>query len=176
MKMKKLFLIIMFFAFTNALWALQGKDLIRLHKDKMNANFTLTKKLKGFEKPLVSLGEFSIKDNELYYIVTSPINSVIKINKEGIFYEDNGAFKKSEGNYDKGFFLALINLDFEELKKNFNVDLSGDKKKWKVLLEPKNMWLKKIFTHIIIKGGANVEYIELLEINGDYSVYELQYK
>lgn len=174
--MKKLFLTLAFLALSNALWALQSKDLINLHKNKTNANFTLIKKLKGFEKPLVSLGEFSIKDNELYYIVTSPINSVMKINKEGIFYEDKGVFKKSEGNYDKGFFLALINLDFEELEKNFNINLSGDEKKWQVLLEPKNMWLKKIFTHIIIKGGVNVECIELLEINGDHSAYELQYK
>lgn len=174
--MKKIFCIFaLLFFFTNALFALQTSDLAKLRQDEMRANFTLTKTLKGFERALVSSGEFHIKQNELYYIVKSPINSVMKINKDGVFYEDNGAFKKSEGNYDKGLFLALINLDFNELEKNFNANLSGDEKKWQVILEPTNMWLKKIFTHIIIKGGANVKHIELLEINGDLSVYELSY-
>lgn len=174
--MKKSFCIFTFLLiFANALCALQTSDLTKLRANEMRANFTLNKTLKGFERTLVSSGEFYIKQNELYYIVKSPINSVMKINKDGVFYEDNGTFKKSEGNYDKGLFLSLINLNFNELEKNFNAILSGDEKKWQVILEPTNIWLKKIFTHIIIKGGANVERIELLEINGDSSVYELIY-
>lgn len=168
--------IALFLLLISALSALKIDDLTALKKDEMRADFKLIKKLTGFERNLVSFGEFELKNDELFYIVKSPINSVMKVNKDGVFYEENGEFKKSEGNYDKGLFLALIKLDFKELEKNFSINLSGNKQKWQIILKPSNVWLKKIFTHIIIQGGANIDKIELFEINKDKSTYEISPK
>ena len=172
--MKAILKIFAIFCLVNSLFAFELDDLQRLKKDELRAEFKLTKRLKGFEKPLKSSGEFIKKQNELFYAVKSPITSLMKINSEGVFFEENNRFVKSEGNYDKGLFLALIDLDFNELKKNFTANLNGDEKKWQVLLKPTNIWLKKIFTHIIIEGKADIEKIELLELNGDLSLYEIK--
>lgn len=171
--MKKIALCLLFIS---SIFAFKIEDLSHLKHDEIEAEFKLIKKLKGFERNLISFGKFKMQNDELFYILKSPINSVMKINKDGIFYEENGAFKKSEGNYDKGLFLALIKLDFTELEKNFSINLSGNKNKWQIILKPENIWLKKIFTHIIIKGSANIDKIELYELNDDKSIYEISAK
>ena len=162
------------FCLANALFAFELNDLQRLKKDEFKAEFKLTKRLKGFEKPLFSSGEFHKVQDELFYVVKSPVSSTMKISADGVFFEQDGHFVKSEGNYDKGLFLALIELNFSELKKSFSVNLSGNERQWQVLLTPTNMWLEKIFTHIKIAGGDEINKIELLEKNGDLSLYEIR--
>lgn len=155
-------------------FALNLQDLSNLKKEQMQTNFTLTKHLQGFEKPLVSTGTFTLFNNELIYHTKTPIDSVMKINKEGVFFKENEVFTKSEGSYDKGLFLALIELDFKELEKSFSLNLSGEKTAWKLVLKPTNVWIDKIFTHIVIFGGTKVERLELLEKNKDLSIYEFK--
>lgn len=155
-------------------FALTLQDLSSLKKEKMQVNFILTKHLQGFEKPLLSTGTFTLLNNELIYHTKTPIDSTMKINKEGVFFKENEVFKKSERNYDKGLFLALIDLDFKELEKSFSLNLSGDKSAWKLVLKPTNVWIDKIFMHIVIFGGKRVERLELLERNKDLSIYEFK--
>ena len=160
-------------AFVLSGFALELKELDFLKKERFASEFKLTKKLNGFERALLSFGFLELKDGVLFYEIKKPIYSLIKIDKNGVFVQGEEGFEPLEGAYDKGLFLALLNLDLDELSKNFSLNLSGDKNAWVLTLTPSNVWLAKIFTYIKLEGGKKLSKIILLEKNKDLSLYEL---
>lgn len=166
--MKKLFLlfIVSSLSFT-ALWGLSLQDLSYLKEQKIAGKFTQIKKIQGFEKELVSSGEFRLENKTLFYHIQSPINQQLKMNEQGVFVLENGAWLKQSKDYDKSLFLDIIELDFEKLQKSFKITLKGDKNAWSVQLKPINLVLEKIFDKIEIYGSKRVEKVILIEKNGD---------
>lgn len=153
-----------FFSF---LFAFDIQDLKLLQKNYISGKFTQIKQISGFKNELKSNGFFELKDRTLFWNMQEPLKSSIKIDSNGIFELVDSKWVKNSRDYDKGLFLDIIDLNFANLAKNFDMNLSGDSKKWELLLTPKGQMLKKIFKNITIKGSNFVEEIILIENNGD---------
>ncbi|RDU73641.1 outer membrane lipoprotein carrier protein LolA [Helicobacter aurati] len=142
-------------------------DLQELKQENIQGKFTQHKSIVGFPNELTSEGSFQIKQQTLYWNVHKPIQSHIKINQQGIFEYKDSQWIQQTKNYDKGLFLDIITFNIDNLQKNFTMNLQGDKTQWELTLQPKNIWLQKIFTSIKISGAKTIHQIILEEKNGD---------
>lgn len=148
------------------IWAFSVEDLSNIKRDNIRGEFVQSKKIRNFKNALVSYGNFSIINNELFWDITKPVISNVKITSEGIFMLQNGVWVQTSQNYDRGMFLSIIKLDFEALRDNFEFDIKGDMYAWNLMLLPKGL-LKNIFRKIEISGGKFVNRVLLVEANGD---------
>lgn len=138
----------------------------------ISGNFTQTKILKGFNNAFKSYGSFALGENELLWQSSKPIASTMIINKDGIFQKKDDELIKTSQNFDEKLFLALIRLDESELKKEFEHKISSSKESWGIVLTPKNLLLKQIFTQISLNGDKFLKRIELDEVSGDKTINE----
>ena len=157
-------LFILFISVSN-IFAFSINDLEQVMvNDNINGSFNQEKIIAGFPKPVITGGQFSIKNKELLWITKKPRKSSIKINAEGIFsLSSNGAWSKIQGQYDKSMFLDIVNMNFKKLNSIFDIN-------WIMNLKPKTNIAGKIFKNIIIKGGVFVSSIEIIEENSDKTI------
>lgn len=168
--MKKLIYFLIFsFAF-----GLELSELEHLKQNNFSGTFKQSKNIANFKKPILSEGNYSFVNEELFWHTLKPVEHSFKINASGSYNLINNAWVKSEQNYDKNLFLNIINFNFTALKKDFDIKLNGDKANWSMLLSPKNLWLKKIFLDIKITGDKTPKIIKIQEVNGDFSEIILQ--
>ncbi|QKF92317.1 outer membrane lipoprotein carrier protein LolA [Campylobacter sp. CCUG 57310] len=138
----------------------------------ISGNFTQTKILKGFNNAFKSYGSFSLNENELLWQNSKPISSTLIINKDGVFQKNGDDLIKTGQNFDEKLFLALVRLDENELKKEFEYKISSSSKGWYIVLTPKNLLLKQIFTQISLSGDEFLKRLELDEVSGDKTINE----
>ncbi|WP_169942867.1 outer membrane lipoprotein carrier protein LolA [Campylobacter sp. RM15925] len=138
----------------------------------ISGSFTQTKILKGFNNAFKSYGSFSLKENELLWQNSKPISSTLIINKDGVFQKNGDDLIKTGQNFDEKLFLALVRLDERELKKEFEYKISSSSKGWDIVLTPKNLLLKQIFTQISLSGDEFLKRLELDEVSGDKTINE----
>ena len=67
----------------------------------------------------------------------------------------------------------MLKGDRSGLDRDFDLKLSGEQNAWQLELTPHSLLLKQIFSAIRIDGGALVERIELIEVQGDRTVLKL---
>lgn len=170
--MKKFIAFFMWILCVNLL-AFGINDLSEIKKNNIEGDFTQIKKISGFRNEIKSSGNFSIANDELLWHTKKPIESIVKLTSEGIFslqntqnLQDFAVWVKTSQNYDRSLFLSIMKLDFDELKKNFDFQITGDKNAWNLTLTPKGI-IKNIFQSIKIGGGEFVKNIVLIEVNGD---------
>lgn len=170
------FLSIFFIVFLSNLCAFNLEYLEQIQPNSAKGEFVQSKYLKHFEQVLQSRGEFEILDGELLWNITSPIKQKSKITKDGIWIADSqNIWHKLEQNYDKELILSLLSFDFDSIKEQFDITLSGDKSQWELTLKPKNIWLKKIFNQISLSGKERLEMMSFEEINGDKTINEFKF-
>ncbi|MBS9782798.1 MAG: outer membrane lipoprotein carrier protein LolA [Arcobacter sp.] len=171
--MKKIYLIIFCFC---ASFAFDLKDLEKnLHVEKIDGNFTQIKNIKNFPMPFKSSGEFAITGSDtLFWNTKIPIKNQIKIDKNGIFTQDENQKWIKTSQIDKGIFLDLISLNKNKLNETFTHKLKGDKKKWTLELEPKSFLLKKIFNDIKIQGSSKIKSFDINETSGNFTHIEFE--
>lgn len=150
-----------------SLYGFKLEDLKDIKRDNIKGEFIQSKRVVGFSNEIKSSGEFSIKDNILLWQTKKPIENTIKITKDGIFTLRDSKWIETSQNYDKSLFLSVVNLDFEALENNFEIEISGSKDAWNLSLKPKGVILAKIFDYINISGGEYVKSIVLKEQSGD---------
>ncbi|MCH5322618.1 MAG: outer membrane lipoprotein carrier protein LolA [Helicobacter sp.] len=162
--------ILVFILFWNFLDAFELEDIKNLNIYNIKGNFTQEKILKGYNQTLTTKGIFELKNNELYWTTQVPFLSPLKITQEGVWQYKNNQWEKINQKYDKELFLSLVYLDFEKLKKQFEIKLEGNFQQWNIELLPKDLWLKKIFSSIQIQGGDFITRMTLYEKNGDTTI------
>ena len=160
--------IIIFFIFlSNLVLALDFKDL-NIKTDNISGEFREVMILNGFDEEIESFGEFKIKNKELFWTIKKPLENSIKITEQGIFFLSNNKWEKQKNSLmDRELFLAVMQLDFKRLQKDFEISLQGDKLNWQLNLRPKSKLLKEIFKNISIKGGQIVYDIEIINAQND---------
>ena len=170
------FLSIFFIIFLSNLYAFNLEYLQQIHSNSAKGEFIQNKHLKHFDQVLQSRGEFEIANGELIWSITSPIKQKSKITKDGIWIANaQNVWQKLEQNYDKELILSLLSFDFDSIKEQFDITLSGNKAQWQLNLKPKNIWLKKIFNQINISGKEHIEIMSFDEANGDKTINEFKF-
>ncbi|CZE47496.1 LolA family protein [Campylobacter geochelonis] len=136
--------------------------------DGVSGKFKESLFLRDFKEPIISSGEFELRENELLWLTKTPIENSIKISKNGIYQLNNGAWEKiSNELFDKEMFMDIISLNFKKLSQSFSINLSGNAQEWRIELTPKSALLKEIFKQISVGGGDVVKYTELNATVGD---------
>jgi hypothetical protein len=170
------FLSVFFIIFLSNLYAFNLEYLQQIHSNSTKGEFIQNKHLKHFDQVLQSRGEFEIANGELIWSITSPIKQKSKITKDGIWIANTqNVWQKLEQNYDKELILSLLSFDFDSIKEQFDIILSGNKAQWQLNLKPKNIWLKKIFNQINISGKERIEIMSFDEANGDKTINEFKF-
>lgn len=142
-------------------------DLKSIARDHISGEWIQEKRLLHFDNVIKSSGKFRIANKELLWEIQSPIQNEIKLNSDHLFIRQNNQWVIADRQYDKDIFLDIVNLNIENIKKNFDLSLSGSKQQWSIELLPKNLILKKIFQSIKISGDKYVKTMILHESNGD---------
>ena len=160
-------ILLSFLAVCGLIFGLEFSDL-DLKTDNISGKFNEEMILGGFDEPIKSGGEFEIKNKELIWHIKEPTINSVKIGSEGIFNLENGEWILQKNSLmDKELFLAIFSLDFDRLKKDFDIDLVGEKSAWELNLTPKSLLFKEIFKNITIKGGEIVREIAITNAQGD---------
>lgn len=144
-------------------------DVLRkqLSYSQIQGNFNQEKNIQNLPHSIKTTGDFSIVNQALLWETKTPIPSSVKITNEGIYMLQNGQWHLVGNQYSKRFFLSLINLDFAELQKNFQLTPQGSLEQWQIQLHPTGAIVRKIFREIYICGNHFVKEVVLKEVNGD---------
>ena len=145
----------------------------------IHGNFTQEKHLRALPQPLVSKGTFVLaKDHGLLWLLKTPLQQDYRISAHGIARRDANGWQllpnKSAGAEQNRLFLAVLQGDSSGLQRDFELQLQGEAKQWKLTLIPRSLLLKQVFTQINIDGGDLVQTIQLLETQGDSTVLRMQ--
>ena len=145
----------------------------------IHGDFIQEKHLRALPKPLTSTGTFVLaKDHGLLWQLKTPLQQDYRINAQGIARRDANGWQplpnKSAGAEQNRLFLAVLQGDSSGLQRDFELQLQGEAKAWKLTLVPRSLLLKQVFTQINIDGGELVHTIELLETQGDSTLLRMQ--
>ncbi|XVO87908.1 outer membrane lipoprotein carrier protein LolA [Pseudomonas palleroniana] len=145
----------------------------------IHGSFTQEKHLRALPQPLISKGTFVLaKDHGLLWLLKTPLQQDYRISAQGIARRDAGGWQllpnKSAGAEQNRLFLAVLQGDSSGLQRDFELQLQGEAKQWKLTLVPRSLLLKQVFTQINIDGGELVQTIQLLETQGDSTVLRMQ--
>jgi len=168
-------------------WAFTLEDLDSQLRQTpvVRGEFIQEKYLRGLEEPLRATGAFTLAAGHgLLWDLAAPVTRSLRITPKGIAYyvvEAGGSGENarwvadsSRGQQSRVFrlFLSVLNGNVAELKKQFQLSLTGTEDEWRLTLTPNSSLLRQIFSRIEIMGGAEVRRIELHETQGDTSVVE----
>ncbi|ALE91102.1 hypothetical protein BOH74_08060 [Pseudomonas versuta] len=145
----------------------------------IHGDFIQEKHLRALPKPLTSTGTFVLaRDHGLLWQLKTPLQQDYRITAQGIARRNGNEWQmlpgKSAGAEQNRLFLAVLQGDSSGLQRDFDLQLQGEAKDWKLTLTPRSLLLKQIFTRINIDGGELVQRIELQETQGDSTLLKMQ--
>ena len=161
------------------LWAFSTAELAQTLQKPANVQgaFTQQRYLKSLSKPMTTNGQFVlIPKRGLLWHMQKPFENRLRVRADGIMQWNGKAWVSAGGGSRSGqaqqikLFLDLLGGNTAGLEKQFDLQLSGNAKKWTLRLNPKTALMKQIFTRIDISGDAVVRKIELNETQGERTV------
>jgi len=177
--------IILIFVFIG--FSAQAISLIDLQKQLtsqtlLQGEFTQTKNVKMFKKPLISKGIFLLTQSQglMWHQQTPfPVSLILTKNKLRQQFSDKPAdIIEAKDNpmvfYFSHLFLSLFQGDIKALQAQFNIQLISNKQGWQLDLTPKSAPLNKVFSTITIQGNQYIDSLTLSELSGDSSVIEFE--
>lgn len=140
--------------------------------------FIQEKHLRDLERPLTSRGQFVLSaEHGLLWQLRSPLQLNYRIDQAGVARQTGSGWQPLPGQdmaaQQSRLFLALLRGDRSGLEHDFDLRLSGNGEAWTLRLTPHALLLRQVFSAIHIRGGAQVERIELLETQGDRTLLHL---
>ncbi|AIL33267.1 LolA family protein [Basilea psittacipulmonis] len=174
--MKKIFLSVLLMMANSLAFAqpIQMDALSQMLKNTrtVSGDFEQIRHLKSLPIPIKSAGNFAIQqDKGLYWHMSSPIESTLRVTKNGIEeLSANGSWLPASNQSKESLLLDLFNGDIESLREQFNMSLTGTSENWQLSLTPKGIILKQIFDRIEIKGSSSLESVHIFEQQGDDTI------
>ena len=141
------------------------------------ASFVQTKKLAALKRPIISSGELVVnKDLGLLWYTKKPLNSILKITKDGIYdIESNfNPIKQTVVTNNQSFnefLFAVLNLNWQFIQHEFRIYQSIQEPK-EFLLLPVNSEMSKVFSNFRMMVGDQIEQIILWENNSNKTTIE----
>lgn len=143
----------------------------------VSGTFVQEKTLTVLPNPLLSNGVFSFSEQEgMEWRTLSPIEHRLTIAPDGSLRASDRVQPPAMKELG-GLFSALLKGDFGALSKYFEIEvLSHTGTSWEVRLTPSDSLLSHVFSHIHLKGGAQIDQIVLLEASGNKTLITLSYQ
>ena len=147
----------------------------------LRGEFTQTKKVAGFAKPLLSRGDFVLaRGRGVLWRTLKPFASELRLTRDEIRATQGGqtsmrleASREPVVRVINSLMFSLLNGDVGGLTELF--ELSGTVKGagWQLSLTPKPGALRQVLKQAELEGDAFVRRIQLHEANGDESLIQL---
>jgi hypothetical protein len=147
----------------------------------LRGDFTQTKKVPGFARPLVSTGHFvAARGRGVLWRTLKPFASELRLTQYEIRATQGGqtamrldAAREPVVRLITTLMFSLLNGDVTGLSDIF--ELSGQTRNatWQLALVPKPGGLQQVLQRVELEGDGFVRRIELFEANGDESLIQL---
>lgn len=163
----------LFVALPCAANTLDAIQQLLLKPTAMHGQFTQEKKITVLKQPLISNGQFWLAQNKgLVWKTENPITSELIITETDVQFSEqlSGNMERSM-RHISNIFNALLNADFTELEKQFEIthsEIHADNH-WQLKLSPKSLLIKKALAEITVKGSTSLSSILLTEKSGDHT-------
>lgn len=136
--------------------------------------FVQERYLAGLAKPLRTEGQFVLQPGQaLLWQMNKPFTQQLRVRADGIWQWRAGQWQKNtatEQQRQMQLFLDLLGGHAQGLQQHFDVQLHGTAQSWRLVLVPKTVLMKQIFSRIEIQGDDVVRQMTLLEKQGDKTV------
>jgi outer membrane lipoprotein-sorting protein len=147
----------------------------------LRGDFTQTKKVPGFAKPLVSTGNFvAARGRGVLWRTVKPFASELRLTQHEIRATQGGqtamkldASREPAVRVINTLMFALLNGDVSGLADLFELSGSTKGAGWQLALTPKSGPLQQVLKKVELEGDGFVRRIQLFEANGDESLIQL---
>lgn len=147
----------------------------------LRGDFTQTKKVPGFAKPLVSTGNFvAARGRGVLWRTLKPFASELRLTQHEIRATQGGqtamrldAAREPAVRVINTLMFALLNGDVGSLADLFELSGGTQGATWRLALVPKPGALQQVLKRVELEGDGFVRRIQLFEANGDESVIQL---
>ncbi|MBW8843486.1 MAG: outer membrane lipoprotein carrier protein LolA [Burkholderiales bacterium] len=147
----------------------------------LRGEFTQTKKVPGFAKPLVSRGDFVLaRGRGVLWRTVKPFASELRLTQNEIRATQGGqtamrldAAREPAVRLITTLMFSLLNGDVSGLADVFELNGSVKGAGWQLSLSPKPGPLQQVLKKVELEGDGFVRRIQLFEANGDESLIQL---
>lgn len=147
----------------------------------LRGEFTQTKKVPGFAKPLVSKGDFVLaRGRGVLWRTLTPFASELRLTRDEIRATQGGqtamrldAAREPAVRLINTLMFALLDGDVSGLADLFELSGSIKGTSWQLALTPKPGALQQVLKKVELEGDGFVRRIQLFEANGDESLIQL---
>lgn len=167
--------------------AMAAPDLAQAVRERLQqpewlrGDFTQAKKVPGFAKPLVSIGNFvAARGRGVLWRTVKPFASELRLTQTEIRATQGGqtamkldASREPAVRVINTLMFALLNGDVSGLAELFELSGSTKGAGWQLALVPKPGALQQVLKKVELEGDGFVRRIQLFEANGDESLIQL---
>ncbi len=147
----------------------------------LRGDFTQTKKVPGFTKPLVSTGNFvAARGRGVLWRTLKPFAGELRLTQNEIRATQGGqtamkldASREPAVRVINTLMFALLNGDVSGLAELFELTGNAKGSVWQLVLVPKAGALQQVLKKVELEGDGFVRRIQLFEANGDESLIQL---
>lgn len=147
----------------------------------LRGEFTQTKKVPGFAKPLVSTGNFvAARGRGVLWRTLKPFASELRLTQHEIRATQGGqtamrleAAREPAVRVINTLMFSLLNGDVSGLAGLFELDGSVKGTAWQLALVPRPGALQQVLKRVELEGDGFVRRIQLFEANGDESLIQI---
>ena len=137
--------------------------------------FTQTKTVRGFKRPLVSKGTFSLRRAEgLTWVTEVPFQSRLEVRPGAITTSQRDrevlrldARERPELKGVTELLFSVIGGDVAQLNERFTVDGRVSATGWSLVLSPRAADLRGFLTRLELEGAQYVHAVRIVEASGD---------
>lgn len=143
----------------------------------LRGRFEQSKRLKGFRHPLVSRGDFLLlRERGVAWDTREPFASSTVLTRQRLLTRlpDGSTRVLVDAGTSPGMaavnslLMALVAGDLDALATQFHAEetLLADGA-WRLRLSPREPGLKRVFTHVELRGDRHVREVDIAEVSGD---------
>ncbi|WP_243221458.1 outer membrane lipoprotein carrier protein LolA [Methylobacter sp. S3L5C] len=128
-------------------------------------SFQQEKRLKVLRKPLISTGTFTYHQSKgVIWKTLTPIPSLLLINESHLL---TGQGEQAVPAAFGKVFKAMLGGDLKQLTEGFLIAGENRKPSWQLQLKPKDEFLQKIISTILLTGDTELRALEIQEVTGN---------
>ncbi|WP_262963943.1 outer membrane lipoprotein carrier protein LolA [Methylobacter psychrophilus] len=128
-------------------------------------SFQQEKRLKVLRKPLISTGTFTYHQSKgVIWKTLTPIPSLLLVNESHLL---TGQGEQAVPAAFGKVFKAMLGGDLKQLTEGFLITGENKKPSWQLQLKPKDEFLQKIISTILLTGDTELRALEIQEVTGN---------